>query len=240
MQVPISNTFAAWYITKDRTNGIHYRMPTLVPRDYFRYMLISFPYELFKVHVTVMGHARFVMGLNKWVVTKRKTSSDVAKPIYTDAIFQLIDPEVLIHQSPFALPKRQLFTGTYDEKRAAQYGQDPFVHSAIEIPDGVAPEVAVPLPRTLSRKYSVLTVSHRSHTSGVMDRSMNASFSMDIITEAMRTKKPDGRLQDTTLERTLTARVLVLKELAFYINMVQFPGTDVIETMGTGAEDPNV
>jgi hypothetical protein len=174
------------------------------------------------------------MGLNKWVVTKRKTSKDTASPIYTEAIFQLINPETLIQKSPFAPLARQLFAGTYDEKRISLYRQDPFVHSAIVIPDGVDPNVAIPCPLTLSRRYSNLTISHRSNNS--VDLDLDRSI-MDIVTEAMRTKKKDGRLQDPILEKTLTARVLVLKELSYFISMVQFPGTDFIEAMGTGADN---
>ena len=153
--VPIANTFAAWWLTKDRHSGVHYRMPGLKPWDYFRYMLVSFPYELFKVHVTLIGHAREAMCLNKWVVTRRKTTKDPTAPIYTSSIHRLNDPEILITQSPHAPAERQLFAGTYDVKRTEVWGGDPIAHGAIT----VSKEVAGPRDPVLEKAHHFRLVS---------------------------------------------------------------------------------
>lgn len=115
--VPIAMTIAAWNITKDRYADVHYRMQSLRPIDYFRYIFISYFYEFFKIHVTVMGHARHMLGLNKWVVTKRKTTNVQPAPAMSRSMVERTVPELLVRLSPFARSTRQLFTGTYDENR---------------------------------------------------------------------------------------------------------------------------
>ena len=119
--VPIAMTIMAWNITHDRVLNVHYRMPTLKPSDYFKYILVSYFYELFKIHLTVMGHIRQVLGLNKWVVTKRKSTTDRVAPTITASMVRRTVPEMLIRHSPFARSTRQMFTGTYDEKRPKQF-----------------------------------------------------------------------------------------------------------------------
>lgn len=116
--VPITMTIAAWNMTYDRTLNVHYRMPTLRPIDYFKFIIVSYPYELLKIHITVMGHARQALNLNKWVVTKRKSTTDRVAPTITPSMVHRTIPEMLIRQSPFARSTRQMFTGTYDEKRS--------------------------------------------------------------------------------------------------------------------------
>jgi hypothetical protein len=119
--VPIAMTIMAWNITHDPYINVHYRMPTLKPADYFKYILTSYPYEVFKIHLTVMGHIRQILGLNKWVVTKRKCTTDRVAPTMTPSIVRRTIPEMLIRQSPFARTTRQMFSGTYDEKRENRF-----------------------------------------------------------------------------------------------------------------------
>ena len=106
--------------------------------DYFRYMLISFPYELIKIHITVMAHVRHAMGLNKWVVTKRKTTKDPSAPIFTPVSEMVANPDDLVAGSPYAPATRRLSSGTYyqeDEKTWIHYsanrGSCPFRQDAI-------------------------------------------------------------------------------------------------------------
>eukprot|EP00529_Nitzschia_sp_RCC80_P004885 CAMPEP_0113499680 /NCGR_PEP_ID=MMETSP0014_2-20120614/31882_1 /TAXON_ID=2857 /ORGANISM="Nitzschia sp." /LENGTH=952 /DNA_ID=CAMNT_0000393881 /DNA_START=121 /DNA_END=2979 /DNA_ORIENTATION=- /assembly_acc=CAM_ASM_000159 len=239
--IPICMTFSAWYLTKDRTVNIHYRNPHLVPMDYFKYLLVSFPYELFKIQVTVMSHARQAMGLNKWVVTKRKGTKDPSQPIYTDQISHLIEPELLIVNSPHApaVGERQLFSGTYDERRATEYGEDPIKHCALVVPGSIPDSaIAIPIPRTLKRRYSFeLSMGHHSFNMSALvgGHESDVSGIENMITEAMLTKNSkSGHLVDAVLERTLTNRALVFQELNFMIHAVQFPSDCAIETLGTG------
>jgi len=127
--VPIVMTIMAWNITHDRVLDVHYRMPTLKPIDYFKYILVSYFYELFKIHLTVMGHVRQLLGLNKWVVTKRKSTTDRVAPTITPSMVMRTIPEMLIRQSPFDRSTRQMFTGTYDQKR-----EKPFEHCSTDVP----------------------------------------------------------------------------------------------------------
>eukprot|EP00529_Nitzschia_sp_RCC80_P004318 CAMPEP_0113452310 /NCGR_PEP_ID=MMETSP0014_2-20120614/6781_1 /TAXON_ID=2857 /ORGANISM="Nitzschia sp." /LENGTH=947 /DNA_ID=CAMNT_0000343679 /DNA_START=77 /DNA_END=2920 /DNA_ORIENTATION=+ /assembly_acc=CAM_ASM_000159 len=245
--IPICMTFSAWYLTKDRTVNIHYRNPHLVPMDYFKYLLVSFPYELFKIQVTVMSHARQAMGLNKWVVTKRKGTKDPSQPIYTDQISHLIEPELLIVNSPHApaVGERQLFSGTYDERRATEYGEDPIKHCALVVPGSIPDSaIAIPIPRTLKRRYSFeLSMGHHSFNMSALVGGSESDISgiENMITEAMLTKNSkSGHLVDAVLERTLTNRALVFQELNFMIHVVQFPSDYVIETLGTGDDTAGV
>ncbi len=89
-------------------------MHDLKPMDYVRYVVISFPYELVKIHITVMAHARHAFGLNKWVVTKRNTRDPKAK-IASKSMDLVTDPDKLVEDSPYAPSIRRLFSGTFDQ-----------------------------------------------------------------------------------------------------------------------------
>lgn len=115
-QVPIFMTWAAWYLTKDRVTGIHYRMPTMKRSDYFWYILVSYIYELAKVHISVLGHARNFLGLNAWVVTKRKGSGGAKKEDDGPAPVLVDRPESIVEDSPYAPPIRRLFSLIYDAR----------------------------------------------------------------------------------------------------------------------------
>lgn len=116
LKVPILMTLAAWYLTVDRKKNVHYRMPTLTPRDYFRYILVSYFYEFAKFHVTVMAHARHFLGLNAWVVTKRKTTKSTEQAVYMPAEVPITRPESLIENSPYAPSIRRLFAQAIDAR----------------------------------------------------------------------------------------------------------------------------
>ena len=62
---PLINSFAVYHITGS------YRHPGLRVRDYVIFTLLSPIYELFKFHLAVYGHARNMLRLNKWRVTRR-------------------------------------------------------------------------------------------------------------------------------------------------------------------------
>jgi hypothetical protein len=134
VMVPIVMTILAWNITHDPYVNIHYRMPTLKPLDYFRYILTSYFYELFKIHLTVMGHIRQILSLNKWVVTKRKSTTDQVAPTITPSMVRMTVPDTLIRVSPFARSTRQMFAGSYDEKRAKR-----FEHCSTDVVGGSPP-----------------------------------------------------------------------------------------------------
>jgi cellulose synthase/poly-beta-1,6-N-acetylglucosamine synthase-like glycosyltransferase len=118
-QVPIFMTWAAWYLTKDRVTGIHYRMPTMIRKDYYIYIIMSYAYEFAKVHSSVLGHARNFLGLNAWVVTKRKSVSSEGNEDEEDdaSVIEEVDrPEELVENSPYAPPVRRLFAGIFDAR----------------------------------------------------------------------------------------------------------------------------
>jgi cellulose synthase/poly-beta-1,6-N-acetylglucosamine synthase-like glycosyltransferase len=117
LMVPILMTTCAAYITKDRESGVHYRMPSLEWKDYLWYILVSYPYDLWKIQISVMAHARNMVGLNKWVVTKRKTTKDSEQPIYTMGMSSLLlSPELLVEESPYATTPRRFFANTFDAR----------------------------------------------------------------------------------------------------------------------------
>lgn len=138
MQVPVIMMLSAWYLTKDRTNNIHYRMASLRPLDYFRFILICFPYDKFKIHITVMFRARHALGLNKWVVTKRKSTKDPTAAIFTPVTEMVENPDDLVASLPYAPTTRHLSAGTYyhDEDNnkwihhSASHGSCPFRQNA--------------------------------------------------------------------------------------------------------------
>lgn len=68
---PVINSLVAFFIT-----GQH-RHPKLRPKHYVHYALLSMFYELFKFHMSVMGHARNMVGLTKWRVTKRAGGDEI-------------------------------------------------------------------------------------------------------------------------------------------------------------------
>ncbi len=115
--VPIVMALVAWYLTKDQHSRTHHRMPGLTSLDYFRYIIIYFPYEFVKLHIAIMAHARHALGLNQWVVTKRKTTKDSMVQSSTVSLNEVAYPEELVENSPFAPMIRRLYTGTFDESR---------------------------------------------------------------------------------------------------------------------------
>ena len=70
---PVINSIVAFFITGK------YRHPKLTPKDYIIYAIFSMFYELLKFHLSVLGHARNLVGLTKWRVTKRSGGED--KPV---------------------------------------------------------------------------------------------------------------------------------------------------------------
>lgn len=73
---PIINSVIAYFIP-----GKH-RHPDLSIGFYLMYALLSMPYELLKFHLSILGHARNMLGLTKWRVTKRS----VKEPVPDDEI----------------------------------------------------------------------------------------------------------------------------------------------------------
>jgi cellulose synthase/poly-beta-1,6-N-acetylglucosamine synthase-like glycosyltransferase len=73
---PVLNSVIAYFIT-----GEH-RHPDLSIQFYLLYALLSMPYELLKFHLSILGHARNMLGLTKWRVTKRS----IKEPVPDDEI----------------------------------------------------------------------------------------------------------------------------------------------------------
>ena len=116
LTVPIWMTFSAWFLTFDREKKVHYRMPALTSLDYVGYIFVIYVYEFVKLHVTVLAHARHFLGLNAWVVTKRKTTTKSTTT--EECLEQVADmpaqvpisrPESIVESSPFAPSIRRLF-----------------------------------------------------------------------------------------------------------------------------------
>jgi cellulose synthase/poly-beta-1,6-N-acetylglucosamine synthase-like glycosyltransferase len=68
---PIINSVVAYFIT-----GQH-RHPRLRIIDYVYYAIFSMFYELAKFHLSILGHARNIVGLTHWRVTRRAGGDDI-------------------------------------------------------------------------------------------------------------------------------------------------------------------
>jgi hypothetical protein len=68
---PAVNALVAYFIT-----GQH-RHESLAIKNYILYAIFSMPYELFKFHLSIFGHARSMVGLTKWRVTKRSVTRHI-------------------------------------------------------------------------------------------------------------------------------------------------------------------
>ncbi|KAL3913560.1 MAG: hypothetical protein SGARI_000597 [Bacillariaceae sp.] len=202
--VPIAMTIAAWNITYDQYANVHYRMQSLRPIDYFRYIFISYFYELFKIHVTVMGHARQMLGLNKWVVTKRKTTNAQPAPTKSASTVERIVPELLVRMSPFARSTRQLFTGTYDENRAQKvehcYTEEEKKRKQKEAEEKAARETAAPRHASRRNLLAGTILEFRRKFSRRAQKDTNHTSSREVASGGDIWNSPDNRTMEMDLE----------------------------------------
>ena len=107
--VPWFMTLVAWTLTESHRDLCHY----------VGFCLWSYVYELIKIHVTVLGHARNALGLNAWVVTQRRQTP----------VQQQTDSRVELRRNP-AVVEPRVFPGTWDARGHME--QDPSSSSSTD------------------------------------------------------------------------------------------------------------